>query len=462
MRTVTWIAAVLALLLAVPAHAGDEPDLKAVADRFAAPLVEAEAVVGMAIGIVRGEERVTIGYGRLAPGSDKAPDGDTVYEIGSITKVFTGYLLADMVRDKTVRLDQPVRELLPEGTKLPTFKEQEITLVSLATHTSGMLRMPLNFAPKDPKNPYADYDRKRMFAFLANWDLPRAPGEKCLYSNLGVALLGQALAMKAGTTYEALLTERILRPFGMKSTAIAFTDDMKKRLAPGHNGDGDPQANWDLNSMAPAGAIRSTANDMLTFLVKHFEPGPTVTTALTVHFDGGEKGTKVGLGWHAGKIPGSWWHNGQTGGYHSMAIVIPAKRLAIVVLTNTAVGLVDDMASRISVRLSGGEIEPQKVRRAVKVEPEILESYVGRYTIVPGMTVAVTRNDRGLSIQLTGQPRVRIYAESETAFFLRVVAARVEFEKDEAGKVARLVIHQNGRKTVATRLPDPPEAPEKK
>lgn len=421
-------------LLAALARA--EPSLAERADALAAPYVADGRILGMVVGVWDGKEEVVRGYGDAKPGAD------TVYEIGSLSKAFTGVLLASLVKDGIVRLDQPVAELLPEGAVVPARGERRITLLDLATHTSGLPRMPDNFAPKDPRNPYADYTPERMLSFLRGAKLSREPGAAYEYSNLGAGLLGWALARKAGKGYDELLAERITAPLGMKSTAVALTPEMKARLAPGHDAAGTPAANWDLLAFAGAGGIRSTAADMMRFLRANLSDGPLAETfafARAGRFEGG--GVRMGLGWHISP-KGTCWHNGQTGGYHSFAAVDAANGRAVVVLADTATGEVDELGGSLLRMLAG---EKAETPRDVPVKPEILAEYAGTYGLFGGFKLTVTVERGRLMVQATGQEKLPVFAKSETEFFYKVVDARITFERDKDGKVTRLVLHQNGQ-----------------
>src|ERR1700683_5398559 len=222
--------------------------------------------VGIVVGVLGPEGRRIIAYGHLEKGDARPLDGDTIFEIGSATKVFTSLLLADMVQRGQVSLDDPVAKYLPPGAKMPERNGRSITLVDLATHTSGLPRMPTNFSPKDPTNPYADYSAELLYQFLSTYQLTRDIGSQYEYSNLGGGLLGHVLARRAGVDYETLVRSRICEPLGMKSTAITLSADMKARFAIGHDQSLDPVAYWDLPTLAGAGALRSTENDLLTFL----------------------------------------------------------------------------------------------------------------------------------------------------------------------------------------------------
>jgi CubicO group peptidase (beta-lactamase class C family) len=244
----------------ISANAGPLPERveKAAQERIAAGSYET-----LVFGVVDGDKTEVVAFGQLENG--KAPDGDTVYEIGSVTKTLTATLLAQAVLAGRVTLDTAVAQLLPDF-KIPSRGGKEITLGELGTQHSGLPRMPTNFLPKDPANPYADYDAAKLKAFLAGYELPRDPGASYEYSNLGFGLLGYALAQMDHTTYGALTDEAILKPLRMMMSGTAFTDAMRAHLAPGHDATGKKVKNWDLDALAGAGAIRSTTNDMLHYL----------------------------------------------------------------------------------------------------------------------------------------------------------------------------------------------------
>ncbi len=227
--------------------------------------------VGIVVGVIEPDGRRVVAYGNLANGdlANRDPrtlDGDTIFEIGSVTKVFTSLLLADMVNRKEVALDDPAAKYLPENVKMPERSGKSITLHDLSTHSSGLPRLPSNLKWKDPRNPYADYSVDDLYQFLSGYTLPRDPGSEFEYSNLGAGLLGHLLAYRAGTDYESLIRIRITEPLSMPDTGITLSSSMKQRMATGHTAMLAPVANWDLPTLAGAGALRSSANDMLTFL----------------------------------------------------------------------------------------------------------------------------------------------------------------------------------------------------
>ena len=318
---------------------------------------------GVTIGVVLHGARRILSYGATKP--------DAIFEIGSISKTFTGLILAQMVEQKKVRLDEPVRALLPPGTVAAPASGAEITLLDLSTQRSGLPRLPENFKPADPDNPYADYDEKALYAFVAAHGLALPPKQVFGYSNLGVGLLGQALADRAGTTYEALLHKEVTGPLGMRETVITLPAPLRARFAPGHDGEHKPARAWDLGALAGAGAIRSSAADMLRYLEAQLHPdhlpptarataeGKTLAAAIAASHvpqaDVGD-GMHIALNWFRVDATGSIWHNGATGGHSAFALFNPEKDFAVIVLSNTSVGednFADNLGKHVVQRLTG-------------------------------------------------------------------------------------------------------------
>ncbi|HVZ35758.1 MAG TPA: serine hydrolase, partial [Polyangiaceae bacterium] len=211
---------------------------------------------GIVVGLIEPSGRRVIGVGARALGDAGPMDADTLFEIGSITKVFTSLLLSDAVGRNEVSLDDPVAKLLPASVHVPE-RGRAITLVDLATHTSGLPRLPSNLQPAHPRDPYADYSVDQLYQFLSGYSLPRDVGASYEYSNLGGGLLGHALALRLGENYEALVRSRIAAPLGMPSTVVTLTPELKARLATAHDEAGEPTDNWNLPTLAGAGALRS-------------------------------------------------------------------------------------------------------------------------------------------------------------------------------------------------------------
>ena len=386
--------------------------------------------------------------GKMSAAADaKNTDENTVFEIGSITKVFTGILLAEAIKRGEVELDGPISKYLPNTVKTPTRNGKEITLLDLTTHTSGLPSLPTNFKPANNDNPYADYTVQQMYDFLSGYTLTRDIGATYSYSNLGVGLLGHILALRAGMSYEDLVRKRILDPLGMKDTTIVLSPAMRARTAQGFTADGDPASLWDLPTFAGAGAIRSTAKDMAKFISANMHLTKTdlagvIDVSHKPQRDASAK-MKVALGWHilAGSTGDIIWHNGGTGGFRTFAGFSPSLKRGIVVLSNSSVS-VDDIAFH--------SFDPQvplvKSRASISVDAKLLDEYLGTYELAPNVTIIVTRDGDRTFAELTGQPRFRIYAETPNKFFLRVVDAQVTFNRGTDGKIESLTLHQGGDK----------------
>jgi serine-type D-Ala-D-Ala carboxypeptidase/endopeptidase len=395
-----------------------------------------------------------VAYG--ATPDNRKLDGDTVFEIGSITKVLTALILADMVERGEVAMTDPVAKYLPASVMVPEFQGKPITLLDLATYTSGLPNMPDNFVPKDQldhwaalPNPFADYTVEKLYAFLSGYELKYPPGTHYEYANLGFGLLGHALARRAGKMYEALLMERICDPLGLRSTRITLTESMGSRLAQGHNGRLEPTPLWDFAALDGTGAVRSTANDLTVFLEACLErrqtPLQPASRRLLETRRPAECGLEAGLGWfishdHSNEIA---WKNGETGGFATFIGFSSPARQGAIVLSNvirTPARNVDHLGMRL---IKG--FPPLKQRRQITLSPEVLAAYAGTFAGSPavGITVRFAVRVRGsqLFVQATGEDELEAFPETETEFFGRDVDFQITFVKDADGKVNSLVVH---------------------
>jgi len=323
------------------------PAVRALLEERARALPSSGLVAGL---LDAGGRRVVAAGTSRGPGSPP-PGGRSVFEIGSVTKVITGVLLADMAFRGEVRLDEPVASLLPAGVRVPSFQGRAITLVDLATQSSGLPRSAANMAPRDLSNPYADYTEAQLYGFLSTYELPRAPGAQFEYSNLGMGLLGLALGRRAGSGYERLVTSRILDPLGLHDTRITLSPEQRGRLVPGHDEGGAVVPNWDVPTLAGAGALRSTAADLLDFLAASLaasagrDPGGlgrAMRAAQTPRRPAASPGMSIGLGWHVHNPSHIVWHNGGTGGYRAFVGLVPDRGTAVVLLASST-GSLDDI-----------------------------------------------------------------------------------------------------------------------
>lgn len=437
-------------LFAAGAASGALPDriAKGAEDRVAAG--EYPALV---IATVDDGKTTIAAFGKLDGG--RVPDGDTIFEIGSITKTFTALLLAEAVTAGRVSLDDPVAKLLPDFT-VPSRNGKQITLGSLSDQHSGLPRMPDNIHPADPANPYADYDSVSLRMFLGKYTLPRDPDSAYEYSNLGEGLLGDALAVSAHSDYGSLLRQGIFAPLGMTASVVDIGDAMRAHLAPGHDADGKPAKNWDFDVLAGAGAIKSSANDMVRYLRANMGVDKTVLLpamklAQTPRADM-DKDERVGLAWITRTTPmgATVWHNGMTGGYASFLGFTADGRHGVVVLTNTAIP-VDD----IGFAALDSSLPLAPARRFVTLTKDALAPYQGLFKLSDTMNVRVLLIEGQLYIQATGQGPIAIYPTAPNNFFTKVGDIGIGFVRGAKGVVSGLVLHQHGDHP-APRLPDTP------
>jgi len=346
----------------------DAAGMQAVLDRdfeqaLKSGILAPKTAAGVTIGVLSKGVRRVFSYGTAKP--------DSLFEIGSVTKTFTGLILAQMVERGKVRLDQPVRELLPAGT-ISKPDGQEISLLDLVTQHSGLPRMPDNFNPADPSNPYADYNAAALYQFVAQQGLRKPADAPFLYSNLGFGLLGQALSNRAGRSYAQLLEQEVTKPLGLEDTVVSLSPQQKSRFIQGHTANYQDARPWDLDSLAGAGAIRSTADDMLTYLEANLHPeklalskstsssARTLPDAIKLSHElrnTAMPGMHIAFAWLQVDANGSYWHNGGTGGYNSFVFFNPQEDYAAVVLVNRTVGpqggLADLIGQHIAQRFAG-------------------------------------------------------------------------------------------------------------
>ncbi len=357
--------------------------VKGKVDELVRPLLFPQSNFGVVVGVVCSDSNSVFSYGRTSATTPQPPSGETLFEIGSITKVFTSALLSSMVANGLVRLDEPVRDLLPELSNLPP----QITLVRLATHTSGLPRLPSNFMRKalhNPANPYAAYTANDLCEYLSQYKPKQKPEsvKQINYSNLGAGLLGYTLARKLGTSYEEAVVNWICDKLDLPDTRVTLSPEQEARLATPHAGNGKPTQNWDLPALAGAGALRSTVNDLFKFVRANLNRPPSMLADVLqacheqragsfARLEGiagtifrlfqrfrKKQNTKpytegIGLGWIVGHLGSSGkqvhWHNGGTGGYRAFVGFVKDTDTGVVVLNNRGDRESDALFSKPSI-----------------------------------------------------------------------------------------------------------------
>jgi D-alanyl-D-alanine-carboxypeptidase/D-alanyl-D-alanine-endopeptidase len=295
-----------------------------------------------------------------------------------------------------------------------------------------------------------------LYEFLAGYTLPRDPGSEVEYSNLGAGLLGHVLSYRARTNYESLVRSRITRPLGMPDTGITLSASQKQSMATGHNAMLAPVANWDLPTLAGAGALRSSANDMLTFLeaflgYKESTLSPPMKATLEIRRPVGKARFEIGLAW--GLLGEIAWHDGGTGGFRSFIGYDPKARVGVVVLSNafTVSGVADIAMHLLNPKAPLANLDPPESHTGILGDPTLLDRYTGRYQL-PDRILEITRNGDRLFAQVTAVgsnpfagPVFEMFAEGESIFFVKVTGSRISFETGPDGRATRLIMHRTGR-----------------
>lgn len=418
-------------------------------------LIRARVVAGETPGIAvatykNGEIKYyTFGYADVAGG--RKVDSKTLFEIGSVTKTFTTTMLAVLAEEGKISLTDEIQKYLPAEVTIPTRADKSITFLDLATAHSGLPRLPDNFNPADSENPYIDYTEVSLFYFLSGYTLTRDIGSKYEYSNLGMGLAGVLVTKIDKRTYRESVTARILSPLKMSSTFINTPGRTDKNSATGYSGKRAVKAwTWnDQSCLQGAGGLLSNAEDMMRYLIANLNPsdnilGKAMTNAQQPKSDAGPR-SKIALGWHLRN--NIVWHNGGTGGFKSFVGFDPTKKVAVVVLTNSNTG-----ADDLGFHLLDSAMAVKKLRMETAVESKVLVQYPGTYEITPAFSIEVTLDKSQLAIQATGQPKIEIYPESDTKFFLKVVDAQIEFFKNGQGEVEKLVLYQGGQSQNARKV----------
>jgi serine-type D-Ala-D-Ala carboxypeptidase/endopeptidase len=425
-----------------------DPDLQRIVDDR---VVTYHDTVGLIVGVIEPAGRRLFARGPAQVGNDDNVDGDTIFEIGSVSKVFTALALADAARRGELSLNDPAVKYLPPGATLPQRGPKPISLLDLGTHMSGLPNMPPNVAVTDFNNPNADMTADQFLKSVAAYELTRDVGSEYEYSNAGYQLLGLAIADAAHTDFETVLKSRIFGPLHMANTRIVPSLDEKNLLSVGYDGHLQPVPHEPTPTLLGSGGIRSTANDLLNFLAAEIgltvSPlAPAMADMLTAKRPTQYLELKAALGWHVATLHGveMVWENGQTGGYRAFIGFVPKNRTGVVVLSNST-NRIDD----IGVHILDKDTPLRTLHREAEIKTSQFDNYIGRYAVNENFALNVTRDGDKLYIQGTGQPRAELYFAGDDLFFLRVVDGTVYFQTDGSGRAQSLSLTQDGKSVPA-------------
>ena len=436
-------------------------------EKAAAPLVENKVVDGLSIGYIEGDHFGIVHLGSANQAGAKA-DFSTVYEVGSVSKVFTSLLLADAVVRGEIDLNATADVTNAAGIRLPSLDGRSIKWLDLSTHRTGLPRLPTNMPLTDLVDPYCQYDSKKAAEFLNKYELPRQPGKSQEYSNFAVSVLGYLVAAKAGKSYQELLRERIAEPLRMTDCTVSLSDDQKARLAMPHKKFGSATSPWTFADLPGAGGIRATMRDMMRFAKAQLNPpegklGEAIELAWKQHTAADASGAAMGLGWMIAGDGQTRWHNGQTGGYHSAVFINRELKCAVVILCNTAIGNeIDQLATQLILKAAGQEVTPEPSDDSddasdgdadkLTVDAKLRSRLVGRYQLTPNFIFDVRDEDGHLMVGITNQPTQEVFPDSPTRWSYHGVDATLEFKLAKAGPARSLVLHQNGAAQAAFRI----------
>jgi serine-type D-Ala-D-Ala carboxypeptidase/endopeptidase len=407
--------------------------------------------VGVVVGIIEPAGQRVIVHGKSGARNNRPLDGDTVFQIGSVTKVFTGLLLADMVQRGEVKVDDPASKYLPPGVKMPE-RGRPITLIDLSKHWSALPSMPTNFSLDAQPNPVEAYTVEELYQFLSTYELPREPGKQ-EYSNLGVALLGRLLARHAGMEYEEFLKQRVLVPLGLKSTSITLTADQRRRLAPGHDRFLKPVETWEMRAMPASGSLRSTANDLLSFLAFNLGVKDSPLQAAMLY----QRTPGRALGWGRSMLGGEevYGHEGGKEGYRSAVVFSPSRKTGVVVLTNARTD--DSPMDLARYLLFGGTPLPPATAaptrpKIVRLDSKLLDEYSGQYRLDSNSVYSVVRKQDHLLVGTKGGGISTFFPSGKDQFFSNTNDVEIVFDRDNSGRVKGLTVRTGGTQQSAIRL----------
>ena len=417
--------------------------------------------LGIVVGIVTPQGRRVVQHGRFAAGDQREVGPDTVFEIGSVTKVFTAMLLADMARKGEVSVTDSIVRYLPPDVAARARGVKGVTFADLATHTAGFPFWPSGIpATAEGTAQMASYSVDQLYRFVATFEAPADAAKRWMYSNTDVGLLGELLARRAGSTYDELIESRITRPLGMTSTAVDVPPPLQPRLAIGHNAELKPASRWNVPALAAGGSLRSTVNDLLTLLAALGDPmtiaGAAMPGMLAIRRQA--PGFQQALGWMVlGTGPGAGLllHDGNTLGFASSVVYDPVSRIGVVALSNSSTS-VSDIARHVArpAMPLAAPLPPAPVKTEIAVEPTLFDTYAGAYEPGPGSVFTVTREGDALMIQIPGIPKLRLRPESTRDFFVAEnTRVTVTFNVDAAGRVTGLLLKAPTGNVPAVRRP---------
>jgi CubicO group peptidase (beta-lactamase class C family) len=438
----------VALGLLAAASAGAQ-DIASKIDQYVNAQIKVNRFGGSILVARDGKVLASKGYGMANVEHDIPNTPQTKFRLGSITKQFTATAILLLEERGKLSVQDAVCKYVPECPAA----WQEITVHHLLTHTSGIP----NFTS------FPDYVKTMMQPSPAATTLERfknkpldfKPGERMSYSNSGYVLLGYIIEKASGETYEVFIRKNIFEPLKMMNTGYDVSSQILKHRAAGYARRGDGVANaayLDMTIPHAAGALYSTVEDLYLWDQALFTENLLSKASLDKMFTPFKNNYAYGWTVTTQFNRKAISHGGGINGFVTFIARYPDDKTFVVVLSNVESAPSNRIARDLTAMVFGEPYEIPKERVAIKLDPKTYDAYVGQYELAPTVTVTVTKEDDRLMVQLTGQPKVEVFPESETKFFLRVVDAQITFVKDDKGQVTHLVLHQGGQDRQAKKI----------
>jgi CubicO group peptidase (beta-lactamase class C family) len=396
-----------------------------------------------------GKVIVSKGYGMANVELDVPNSPRTKFRLGSVTKQFTALAIAQLAERGKLSLDDPASKYVPAAHD----SWNKVTIRHLLTHTSGIPSF--TGFPDYPKFKLEKTTPAQVIARFKDKLLEFEPGEKFAYSNSGYYLLGHIVEKASGMSYEAYLKQNIFNPLDMNDSGEDSNTAVIKRRATGYTRKGASWANADYIDMTipgGAGALYSTVEDLYRWDQALYTDKLVSSKMLDTIFTPGK--SNYGFGWFIEKRSDRRVisHGGGIEGFNTIIARYPDQHVCVIALSNLNSGALGRIGNDLAAIVFGEAYELPRERSEIKVDPKILDAYVGKYELRPGVVLTVTRDGDKLMTELTGQPQVQIYPESETKFFLKVVDAQLTFLKADDSPVSAVILHQGGRDQTAKKI----------
>ena len=426
-------------------------------------LVDNGWMTALSIGLIHPNGVEFYNYGSHSKETQRLPSEHSIYEIGSISKVFTGLLVADLVSQKKIKLDAPLTEWTLKDWPIPSKDGVEISASHLVSHSSGLPRLPYGFAPTDFQNPYVDFTVDDLRAALTDIPMPMKPGENVVYSNLGSGLLGYGLTQYSGLSYDEMIQQTICSPLGLDSTFVDVPTSQKSRTVQGYDMAGEPISDWDMPVLVGMGEINSTVFDLVQFAkAQLYPPKSALGQAIRMSHKSliARDDDVVAMGWHIGirDNPNLIWHSGGTGGARSFIAFHPENKIGVVVLsTNTSPFVTGTVRSLLNILR--GEPANLKLPQVVSLTEQQLRSFEGEYEISEAITLSFSPKDGLLLGELPKMPPILVYPTSPNIFESIHVPLKFEFQRNEQGDVFQLLMHEGNKTTTIKKQRPQVESP---